>query len=308
MSRTFDHQHLVDRIHEISGAPGIAIGVYHQGHVVYEDYRGLRDVEANLPVDRDTIFHVASLTKAITAIAVGIMVDRGDLDWITPVEVILPFFKEHQSEKSRLNVTDFLSHRTGTTWGDALYLQSNNNMMLPKSEALHTFQHLPKVAELRSRYLYNNHAYNIPGLIIERLSKQSYGTFLKKNIFDPLGMMRTFTAIPQNSNVAAPYNILSDGTPFRIPFSEASSDTLMFSAVSVRTSMADILRLYGGILEELDVLGSGANSDLVAIPDAQGGDANDAESKALDCTQFPTKQLNVICAPQIVRNTDTIFE
>jgi CubicO group peptidase (beta-lactamase class C family) len=181
-------------------------------------------------------------------------------------------------------------------------------MMLPKSEALHTFQHLPKVAELRSRYLYNNHAYNIPGLIIERLSKQSYGTFLKKNIFDPLGMMRTFTANPQNSNVAAPYNILSDGTPFRIPFSEASSDTLMFSAVSVRTSMADILRLYGGILEELNVLGPGANSDLVVIPDAQGGEANDAESKALDCTQFPTKQLNVICAPQIVRNTDTIFE
>jgi CubicO group peptidase (beta-lactamase class C family) len=79
MSRIFDHQHLVDRIHGISGAPGIAIGVYHQGHVVYEDYRGLRDVEANLPVDRDTIFHVASLIKAITAIAVGILVDRGDL-------------------------------------------------------------------------------------------------------------------------------------------------------------------------------------------------------------------------------------
>jgi hypothetical protein len=180
--------------------------------------------------------------------------------------------------------------------------------MLPKSEALRTFQYLPKVAEPRSQYLYNNHAYNIPGLIIERLSKQSYGTFLKENIFDPLGMVRTFTANPQDSNVAAAYSILSDGTPFRIQSSEASSDTLMFSAVSVRTSMADVLRSYGGILEELNVLVPGTNSNSAAVPDARRGEVGQAHLELSEPAQFPTKQLNVTCAPHIVRNSDTVFE
>jgi hypothetical protein len=84
-------------------------------------------------------------------------------------------------------------------------------------------------------------------------------------------MTRTFTENPlaegtreegreegeeEEANVAVPYNILSDGTPFRIPFSEVSGDTMMFSAISVRASMADLLKLYTAFLngaENLDM-------------------------------------------------------
>ncbi|KAF2831090.1 beta-lactamase/transpeptidase-like protein [Ophiobolus disseminans] len=190
-------QHEIEALYILSGAPGLAIGVYHQGQVIHEDYRGLRDVEESLPVYENTIFHVASLTKAITAVAVDILVDRGELGWDTPIEDVLPVFKDHQSKKLRLSVVDFLSHRTGTTWGDALYMQSNNNIMFPKSENLKTFQYLPTVAEPCTRFIYNNHAFNIPGFIIEQLSGQSYGAFLKNNVFDLLKMSRTFTENPQ---------------------------------------------------------------------------------------------------------------
>jgi CubicO group peptidase (beta-lactamase class C family) len=160
----------IERIRKTSGAPGLAIGLIHQGTIIFEDYFGYRNLEAKLPVNRDTTFHVASLTKAMTAAAIGILVDRGALNWDTPVSDILPFYRNRESEKSTLNMQDFLSHRRGTRWGDALYLQSNNTILLPKSESLRTFDGLQSVHSPRTRYLYNNHAYNIPGFVIEQLS------------------------------------------------------------------------------------------------------------------------------------------
>jgi hypothetical protein len=68
------------------------------------------------------------------------LVDRSDLDWNTPVDDILPFFKENASKKSRRIPPDFLCHQTATTWSDELYLQSNNNLMLSEGESPTTFQ------------------------------------------------------------------------------------------------------------------------------------------------------------------------
>ena len=239
---------VIERIRHVSGAPGIAIGIIHGGAIIHEDYHGHRDVQLGLPVNRDTIFHVASLTKGITAPAVAILVEHGDLEWDTPVGDILQM---NDAEKAKITVADLMSHRTGVTWADALYLQSNNNILLPKSESLRTFEYLRMVAQPRSQFLYNNHGYNIPGLIIEALSKQPYGEFVKQKIFDPLGMTRTSTAQPNDPNVAIPYNILSDGTPFQIPFSESSDETMMFSGIAVRTCMADLLRLYHAYLQAM---------------------------------------------------------
>lgn len=245
---------IIEGIRSASGAPGLAVGIIHHGHIIHEHYCGYRDVEAQLPIDGDTIFHVASLTKAVTAAAVGVLVDRGALKWDTPVDQILPTSKDSPCTKSKLSVVDFLSHRTGATWADALYLQSNNNIQLPKEESLRTFEYLATVAAPRSRFLYNNHAYNIPGLVIEALSKQNYGSFVNEHICAPLGMTRTFTEQPTDSNVAIPHNILTDGTPFRIPFCEVSDKTMMFSAISMRTCMTDLFRLYHAWLEAMGPL------------------------------------------------------
>ncbi|KAF2117005.1 beta-lactamase/transpeptidase-like protein [Lophiotrema nucula] len=246
------HAHkVINSIQKTSGAPGLAIGIIHGGQIVHEDYRGHRDLQTAQPVTRETIFHVASLTKAITAAAIGILVDRGDLAWDTPVGALLPIA---DADKSQLTMVDFLSHRTGVTWADALYLQSNNSILLPKEESLRTFEYLPLVTQPRTRFLYNNHGYNIPGLVIEHLTKQSYGEFVHQNVFCPLDMTRTFTSQALDTNVAMPYNILSDGTPFPIPFCDVNGETMMFSGISVRTCMADLLRLYQAYLGALEPL------------------------------------------------------
>ena len=160
-----------------------------------------------------------------------------------PVHDILPDLRD-----ADLSVVDLLSHQSGATWADALYLQSNNRIMLPKEESIRTFNSLPIIAPPRSKYLYNNHAFNIVGLVIERLSDKNWGDFMKEKLFQPLNMTRTFTRFPEDSNVALPYNILLDKTAFQLPLPELSNNTMIFAGASVETSVGDLLKFYQSYL------------------------------------------------------------
>ena len=272
---------LFDELCNISGAPGLAIGVIHEDKIIYENYLGYRDVKNQLVVDRDTVFNIASLTKAMTAAAVGILVDQGALEWSTPVQDILPDLRD-----ANLSVVDLLNHRSGATWADALYLQSNNRIMLPKEESIRTFNSLPIIAPPRSKYLYNNHAFNIVGLVIERLSGKNWGDFMKEKLFQPLNMTRTSTRLPaEDSNVALPYNILLDKTAFQLPQPELSNNSMMFAGASVETSVADLLKLYQSYLHAIQ-----------------------SRFDNKDTPPSPIKQVAELIRPQIARPVNSLLE
>lgn len=181
--------------------------------------------------------------------------------------------------RAKLSVLDLLSHRTGVAWADALYLQSNNNILLPKQESIRTFDYLPVIKPPRSAYMYNNHAYNIAGLVIEKLSGKNWGDFVRERLFEPLGMTRTFTKAPDDPNTAIPYNILLDRTPFKIPFSAISSESMMFAGQSVRGSLADLLRLYKAFLESMQKLDSLVSDKDPSVLDSL---VSDKDSSVLD--------------------------
>ncbi|KAI1147880.1 beta-lactamase/transpeptidase-like protein [Nemania diffusa] len=297
---------LIDSICAISGTPGLSIGVIHNHAIFHESYHGFRDVENGLEVNRDTIFYVASLTKAMTATAIGILVDDGLLKWTKPVHDILPEMSQStETYAAKLSVLDILSHRTGKVWADALYLQSNNRILLPKEQAIPIFDYLLQVEPVRSTYMYNNHAYNIAGLVIEKVSGMSWGDFVAQRIFEPLGMSRSFSCQPDDSNVAVPYNILSSGEPWRLPFCNASNDTLMFAGQSVRTSMSDLLRYSKAYLHALSTITpiSKMNSPSLT-PNQNMPRSGDAEQPL----QNPIREISTIMRPHIARPTDSVLE
>ncbi|MCJ1237917.1 hypothetical protein MMC14_005904 [Varicellaria rhodocarpa] len=169
-----------------------------------------------------------------------------------------------------------------------MFLQSNNSVFLPKEESIRTFDSLKIIAPARTEYMYNNHAFNIVGLIIESLSGKNWGDFLKERLFQLLNMTRTYTEQPEDPNVTLPYNILLDGTAYRIPRPVISDMTLMFAAASVRSSMADLLNYY--------------QSCLRAIQDLTLSD----ESETLRASPF--KQIAKIMQPHIARPVDSLLE
>lgn len=76
-----------------------------------------RDTEAGLPVTNGTVFPICSLTKALTASAMAILVDENKLTWNTLVKDILPTFNSrHRMMQNHLTVTDIISHRSDMGW------------------------------------------------------------------------------------------------------------------------------------------------------------------------------------------------
>ncbi|KAI1125896.1 beta-lactamase/transpeptidase-like protein [Nemania abortiva] len=291
---------VIDSILAVSGTPGVAIGVVHNHTPLQESYHGYRDVESRLAVNRDTIFYVASLTKAITTTAIGILVDDGSLKWTTPIHDILPEMSRlTKLYSAKLTILDILSHRTGKAWADALYLQSNNRILLTKEHAIPVFDYLTQVEPVRSAYMYNNHAYNIAGLVIEKVTGLTWSEFIDQRIFKPLGMTRSFTYQPDDSNVAVPYNVLTSGEPWKLPFCNVSNDTLMFAGQSVRTSMGDLLEYSKAYLQALSTITPGSK------PCNSGQKPKDGETTPLP---NPIREISTIVRPHIARPTETIQE
>ncbi|KAI0106419.1 beta-lactamase/transpeptidase-like protein [Nemania sp. FL0031] len=291
---------LIESIITVSGTPGLSIGVIHNHAILHESYHGYRDVENHKEPNRDTTFHVASLTKSITATAIGILVAGGLLKWTTPIHEILPeMSRSTDLYLAKLTVLDILSHRTGKAWADALYLQSNNRILLTKEHAIPIFDYMAQIQPVRSTYMYNNHAYNIAGLVIEKLTGLTWGEFVYQRIFKPLEMTRSFDYQPDDDNVAVPYNILASGDPWPLPFCNASNDTLMFAGQSLRTSMADLLKYSKAYLQALSTI----------TPKYNPSDSTQ-ESSYIEPTTFPNpiQEISTIIRPHIARPADNILE
>jgi len=156
--------------------PGAAIAVVQDGKVVLAKAYGQRDVEANLPVTTATQFVIASITKSFTATAVALLHHEGRLDWTKPIRDYLPEFRLHDPVATeRLTILDVLTHQSGLPRHDWVYLPGDR----APAELLGLMRHLEPNRDFRTAYEYNNLGYNLIGLLIERVSGQSYEAFIR---------------------------------------------------------------------------------------------------------------------------------
>lgn len=221
----------------------------HHNQVIYTQGFGYRDVEAKLPPDEQTIYHLASLSKAVTSAAFGILVEEKKIDWGTPIKTILPDF-DHPDRMVReeLNIADLLSHRGGVAAQMALWIQEHNHLKFTKEETLPMFATLPKVHEFRSEFGYSNWGYGVAALVLEKLTEMTWGQFLHARIFQPLGLTRTFTEDLNTDNVAKSYVPLTDGTIIPQTPPSIADGTVMSGGCGIRSCVSDLLVLYKVLL------------------------------------------------------------
>ncbi|KAL9103693.1 MAG: hypothetical protein Q9163_001287 [Psora crenata] len=245
---------VIAEICRISGTPGASIGVLHDGEIIFTHNYGFRDVEAKIPPDEHTIYHIASLSKSFTAASMGILVEEGKMAWDTPVHKILPDFKQiNATVNDKATMLDFMSHRTGLAPKNMLWLSEYAGVDLQRNETLMMVSYLEHVFDFRTQWLYSNWGYAVADLIIQRLSGQSWGSFLTERILKPLGLNRTITEhSPKIQNVAKAYMTLTDGTPYHLPRPSVEDGVIMEGAVGVQSSVVDLLGYAQKLMDTAD--------------------------------------------------------
>jgi CubicO group peptidase (beta-lactamase class C family) len=184
--------------------PGTAIAVVQEGKLAVAKAYGSRDIEADLPVTTATQFVIGSITKSFTATGVALLHNEGRLDWTKPVRDYIPEFRLRAPVASeRVTVRDLLCHHSGLPRHDWVWLPADR----APAELLSAMRHLELSQDIRSVYQYSNLGYNVAGLLIERVSGQSYEAFIRTRLTDRLGMAVGFSLddLEASAEAARPY-------------------------------------------------------------------------------------------------------
>lgn len=187
--------------------PGLAVGIVQNGQLIWSKGYGKLDLAKDTPVDANSIFACASLSKAFTACAIGLLVDEGKLEWDAPVHSYLPEFSTADPYRTaNITVRDLLSHRSGwiTFDGDLLWYGTD---LSPQDILAHHAKE-PFTYGFRERFGYSNLMFICAAQLIERVSGRTWDDFITERILRPLGMVRTTVetaALATMGNVALPH-------------------------------------------------------------------------------------------------------
>jgi CubicO group peptidase (beta-lactamase class C family) len=257
-------QAFVDQ-HDVAGVVTV---VGRKDAILHYESLGSANLEKQQPMRKDTLFRIASMTKPITAIGIMILAEEGKLSPEDPVEKHLPEFRGQMlvAERAKESVTlkkpsrpitlrDLLTHTSGLPGGPPpgladLYVKRNHTL----AEAVMAFSQRPLDFEPGSKWSYCNAGIDTLGRVIEVASGQSYEDFLRKRVFEPLGMNDTMfypsseqlerAAVTYNKKdgklIAAPNTLIDLPKPVRYPI----------PAGGLYSTGADLAKLYQMMLNK----------------------------------------------------------
>jgi CubicO group peptidase (beta-lactamase class C family) len=187
--------------------PGFAVAIVKDDRIVFAKGYGLRQLGKPEPVDKDTLFAIASNSKAFTSAALGILVDEGRISWDDPVTKYLPWFQLYDPYVTReLTIRDLLSHRSGlaTFSGDLLWYESTYS----REEILRRARFLKPTSSFRSRFGYQNLMFLAAGQIVS-VSPQKAGMTSSASVLYSAGNDSNHYQLPTSlttQNIATPHN------------------------------------------------------------------------------------------------------
>ncbi|MBL7816469.1 MAG: serine hydrolase [Saprospiraceae bacterium] len=187
---------LVEKVLKIFDVPGIAVGIIKDDKLIHAKGYGVRSLLNKKPVDENTLFGVASNSKAFTAAALAILIDEGKLTWDSKVTDFIPNFKLYNPYVTEeFTVRDLLTHRSGMGLGagDLMMFPDSNNFT--RQDIIHNLRYLKPVSSFRTKYDYDNNLYIVAGEVIAKASGMSWEDFIEKRIMQPLGMTKSAASI-----------------------------------------------------------------------------------------------------------------
>ena len=168
--------------------PGMSISIGHNNEIIWYQGFGYADLEAKKEVDPAiSKFRVGSVSKPITAFAVGLLVQEGKLDLDAPVQTYVPDFPEKKWPITTRQAAGHLAgirHYQGSEFMSAKYYPT-------VSDGLSIFQKSPLLHEPETKFSYSSYSWNLVSAVIEGASDTAFLEFMNTRVFKPLGMDQT---------------------------------------------------------------------------------------------------------------------
>lgn len=214
---------IIEQSREAWGAPGVAVAIVKRDEVLYLKGCGVKEMGKPDPITPDSLFAIASTTKAFTCTAIAMQAEEGLLQWDDPVRKHIPFF--HLSDPlADANVTlrDLVTHRTGVSRHDLLWFYSNRS----REEIIRQIGVAKPNTSFRSTYEYNNIMYLTAGYASGSAEKSSWESVVQHRILNPLGMTNTFFSIDDAMNApdhATPHETSKEGVMRVVPWTRVDN-------------------------------------------------------------------------------------
>ncbi|ADB38998.1 serine hydrolase [Spirosoma linguale] len=196
---------LVQRTLTTFDVPGIAVAVVKDGKISHAKGYGVRSLKTGAPVDENTLFGIASNSKAFTSAALGMLMDEGKLTWDDKVIDYIPEFRMYDPYVTEaFTIRDLLTHRSGLGLGagDLMFWPDSSNFTM--KDVIHNLRYLKPVSGFRTKYDYDNLLYMVAGEVIERVSGKTWPDFIEERIMKPLQMNHSagsYERLPDKVNV-----------------------------------------------------------------------------------------------------------
>lgn len=175
--------------------PGVAVGVVDRGGGILSEGFGVRGLKRKEPVSAETLFAIASCSKAFTSLSVAIAVEEGKLNWETPVREYLPEFRLSDPYASeRITPRDLLTHVSGLPRHDDVWWKCADS----REQYIRKLRHLEPSKDLRVGYQYQNLMYMVAGYLVGRFYETTWEAFVQQRILDPLHMTHTNFSIAES--------------------------------------------------------------------------------------------------------------
>ena len=190
--------------------PGLAVGIVHDGDLLWGLGFGCADIDAGTPVTLDTRFRIASISKTFTAVGILQLRDEGALGLDDPVSQYLDWFDLRYDGAPEITIRNLLTHTSGLP-------RDSHNPMWTECDApawddfVAGLKSRPPTRPPYDKFAYSNVGYSLLGGIIEQVSGESWARYLQRNVVDPLGMSETHP-VPQGDDplLATGYSQLDD--------------------------------------------------------------------------------------------------
>jgi CubicO group peptidase (beta-lactamase class C family) len=233
----------VDRVFaawQSTDGPGCALGVSRNGRVIYEHGYGMANLETGTPITASSIFHVASVSKQFTAMAIMLLARDGKLSLDDDVRKYIPELPDYGT---RITIRHLLTHTSGLRDQWNLLALARGRFEENRITEADVMDIVPRQKALNftpgAEYVYSNTGYTLAAVIVKRVSGKSLRDFADERIFKPLGMASTHfhddytMLVPGRTSAYAPR-----GSGWRV--SIPNYDT--YGATSLFTTVGDLLK------------------------------------------------------------------